>query len=163
MFSIACCSQDKSSMKMITLTKQDNSQVAAQFPLNKLGKPITDCFSEDLLLFTFQISSLQIRCLPSMSVCYSLDVSSASCLVQMKTNMVNNQTFFRHNIEYAAFLYNIYQHYNEFCFHLGHNLFGWGDWWEPGKVRHCVLFSKIIKPLLACFYNVVLFFHSLCP
>uniref|UniRef100_A0A3B3VKC0 Kinetochore associated 1 n=1 Tax=Poecilia latipinna TaxID=48699 RepID=A0A3B3VKC0_9TELE len=37
--------------------------------------------------FTFQISSLQIRCLPSMSVCYSLDVSSVSCLVQMKTNM----------------------------------------------------------------------------
>uniref|UniRef100_A0A3B3YVA8 Uncharacterized protein n=1 Tax=Poecilia mexicana TaxID=48701 RepID=A0A3B3YVA8_9TELE len=31
--------------------------------------------------------SLQIRCLPSMSVCYSLDVSSVSCLVQMKTNM----------------------------------------------------------------------------
>ncbi|XP_007572204.1 kinetochore-associated protein 1 [Poecilia formosa] len=51
--------QDKSSMKMITLTKQDSSQ----------------------------ISSLQIRCLPSMSVCYSLDVSSVSCLVQMKTNM----------------------------------------------------------------------------
>ncbi|MEQ2307623.1 hypothetical protein AMECASPLE_020196, partial [Ameca splendens] len=57
--SASMVSQDKSSMKMITLMKQDNSQ----------------------------ISSLQIRCLPSMSVCYSLDVSSVSCLVQMKTNM----------------------------------------------------------------------------
>uniref|UniRef100_A0A8C7Z607 Kinetochore associated 1 n=1 Tax=Oryzias sinensis TaxID=183150 RepID=A0A8C7Z607_9TELE len=33
------------------------------------------------------ISSLQIRNLPSMTVCYSLDVSSVSCLVQTKTNM----------------------------------------------------------------------------
>ncbi|MEQ2235438.1 hypothetical protein ILYODFUR_002347 [Ilyodon furcidens] len=57
--SASMVAQDKSSMKMITLMKQDNSQ----------------------------ISSLQIRCLPSMSVCYSLDVSSVSCLVQMKTNM----------------------------------------------------------------------------
>uniref|UniRef100_A0A3P9QBQ0 Kinetochore associated 1 n=1 Tax=Poecilia reticulata TaxID=8081 RepID=A0A3P9QBQ0_POERE len=86
-FTLLLCKHVKSSMKMITLTKQDNSQVAAHFPLNKLGKPTTDCFSEDLLLFTFQISSLQIRCLPSMSVSYSLDVSSVSCLVQMKTNM----------------------------------------------------------------------------
>ncbi|KAM3610515.1 uncharacterized protein V6R79_005093 [Siganus canaliculatus] len=51
--------QDKGSMKMIALTKQDNSQ----------------------------INSLQIRFLPSMTVCYSLDVSSVSCLVQTKINM----------------------------------------------------------------------------
>ncbi|XP_015234284.1 PREDICTED: kinetochore-associated protein 1 [Cyprinodon variegatus] len=51
--------QDQSSMKIITLTKQKSGQ----------------------------INSLQIRCLPSMSVCYSLDISSVSCLVQMKTNM----------------------------------------------------------------------------
>ncbi|XP_034727450.1 kinetochore-associated protein 1 isoform X2 [Etheostoma cragini] len=51
--------QDKGSMKMIMLTKQDNSQ----------------------------INSLQIRFLPSMTVCYSLDVSSVSCLVQTKINM----------------------------------------------------------------------------
>ncbi|XP_035999642.1 kinetochore-associated protein 1 [Fundulus heteroclitus] len=57
--SASMVAQDKSSLKMITLLKQANSQ----------------------------ISSLQIRCLPSMSVCYSLDVSSVSCLVQMKTNM----------------------------------------------------------------------------
>uniref|UniRef100_A0A671UD79 Kinetochore associated 1 n=1 Tax=Sparus aurata TaxID=8175 RepID=A0A671UD79_SPAAU len=50
------------SIKMITLTKQDNSQ----------------------------INSLQIRFLPSMTVGYSLDVSSVSCLVQTKVNMVNN-------------------------------------------------------------------------
>uniref|UniRef100_A0A671UHX6 Kinetochore associated 1 n=1 Tax=Sparus aurata TaxID=8175 RepID=A0A671UHX6_SPAAU len=47
------------SIKMITLTKQDNSQ----------------------------INSLQIRFLPSMTVGYSLDVSSVSCLVQTKVNM----------------------------------------------------------------------------
>uniref|UniRef100_A0A8C4EG18 Kinetochore associated 1 n=1 Tax=Dicentrarchus labrax TaxID=13489 RepID=A0A8C4EG18_DICLA len=35
----------------------------------------------------FQINSLQIRFLPSMTVCYSLDVSSVSCLVQTKINM----------------------------------------------------------------------------
>ncbi|CAG5923423.1 unnamed protein product [Menidia menidia] len=57
--SASMVAQDKGSMKMITLAKQDNSQ----------------------------ISSLQIRCLPSMTVCYSLDVSSVSCLVQMKINM----------------------------------------------------------------------------
>ncbi|XP_036954379.1 kinetochore-associated protein 1 [Acanthopagrus latus] len=51
--------QDKGSIKMITLTKQDNSQ----------------------------INSLQIRFLPSMTVGYSLDVSSVSCLVQTKVNM----------------------------------------------------------------------------
>ncbi|XP_010774039.1 kinetochore-associated protein 1-like, partial [Notothenia coriiceps] len=51
--------QDTGSMKMITLIKQDNSQ----------------------------INSMQIRCLPSMTVCYSLDVSSVSCLVQTNINM----------------------------------------------------------------------------
>ncbi|XP_020511565.2 kinetochore-associated protein 1 [Labrus bergylta] len=51
--------QDKSSMRMITLTKQENSQ----------------------------INSLQIRFLPWMTICYSLDVSSVSCLVQTKINM----------------------------------------------------------------------------
>lgn len=50
------------------------------------------CSAVDPRLFLFQISSLQIRFLPSMSVCYSLDVSSVSCLLQMKTNMVNDQT-----------------------------------------------------------------------
>ncbi|XP_024131370.1 kinetochore-associated protein 1 [Oryzias melastigma] len=53
------CGQDKGGMRMITLTKKDSSQ----------------------------ISSLQIRNLPSMTVCYSLDVSSVSCLVQTKTNV----------------------------------------------------------------------------
>uniref|UniRef100_UPI0037E89FC3 kinetochore-associated protein 1 n=1 Tax=Semicossyphus pulcher TaxID=241346 RepID=UPI0037E89FC3 len=57
--SASMMAQDKGSMKMITLTKQDNSQ----------------------------INSLQIRFLPSMTVCYSLDVSSVSCLVQTKINM----------------------------------------------------------------------------
>ncbi|XP_028269515.1 kinetochore-associated protein 1 [Parambassis ranga] len=57
--SASMVAQDKDSMKMITLTKQDNSQ----------------------------ISSLQIRFLPSMTVCYSLDVSSVSCLVHTKINM----------------------------------------------------------------------------
>ncbi|TKS78652.1 Kinetochore-associated protein 1 [Collichthys lucidus] len=58
--SASMVAQDKGSMKMITLTKQDNSQ----------------------------INSLQIRSLPSMTVCYSLDVSSVSCLVQTKINML---------------------------------------------------------------------------
>ncbi|XP_068167481.1 kinetochore-associated protein 1 [Antennarius striatus] len=51
--------QDKSNMKMIVLTKQGTSQ----------------------------INSVQIRLLPSMTICYSLDVSSVSCLVQTKMNM----------------------------------------------------------------------------
>uniref|UniRef100_A0A3P9L6Y4 Kinetochore associated 1 n=1 Tax=Oryzias latipes TaxID=8090 RepID=A0A3P9L6Y4_ORYLA len=42
-----------------------------------------------ILLTRVRISSLQIRNLPSMTVCYSLDVSSVSCLVQTKTNMFN--------------------------------------------------------------------------
>uniref|UniRef100_A0A3Q2WT44 Kinetochore associated 1 n=1 Tax=Haplochromis burtoni TaxID=8153 RepID=A0A3Q2WT44_HAPBU len=57
--SASMVAQDKGSMKMIMLTKQDNSQ----------------------------ISSLQIRFLPSMTVCYSLDVSFVSCLVHTKINM----------------------------------------------------------------------------
>eukprot|EP00064_Thunnus_orientalis_P013396 superscaffoldBa00002172_g13435 len=57
--SASMVAQDKGSMKMITLMKQDNSQ----------------------------FKSLQIRCLPSMTVCYSLDVSSVSCLVRTKINM----------------------------------------------------------------------------
>ncbi|XP_056274414.1 kinetochore-associated protein 1 isoform X3 [Pseudoliparis swirei] len=57
--SASMVAQDKGSMKMITLTHQDKSQ----------------------------ITSLQIRCLPSMTICYSLDVSSVSCLVQTKINM----------------------------------------------------------------------------
>ncbi|XP_074526957.1 kinetochore-associated protein 1 [Halichoeres trimaculatus] len=57
--SASVMNQDKGSLKMITLTKQNNSQ----------------------------INSLQIRFLPSMTVCYSLDVSSVSCLVQTKINM----------------------------------------------------------------------------
>nr|XP_040052202.1 kinetochore-associated protein 1 [Gasterosteus aculeatus aculeatus] len=57
--SASMVSQDKGSMKMITLTKQDKSQ----------------------------INSLEIRFLPSMTICYSLDVSSVSCLVQTKINM----------------------------------------------------------------------------
>uniref|UniRef100_A0A8C5DZ37 Kinetochore associated 1 n=1 Tax=Gouania willdenowi TaxID=441366 RepID=A0A8C5DZ37_GOUWI len=38
----------------------------------------------------FQICSLQIRSLPTMEVCYSLDICSVSCLVQSKINMVRN-------------------------------------------------------------------------
>ncbi|XP_070712166.1 kinetochore-associated protein 1-like [Pempheris klunzingeri] len=57
--SASMVAQDKGSMKMITLTKQDNSQ----------------------------INSLQIRFLPTMNICYSLDVSSVSRLVQTKVNM----------------------------------------------------------------------------
>ncbi|XP_029017996.1 kinetochore-associated protein 1 isoform X2 [Betta splendens] len=57
--SASMVTQDWSGMKIITLTKQGSSQ----------------------------ISSLQIRSLPSMTVCYSLDVSSVSCLVQAKINM----------------------------------------------------------------------------
>uniref|UniRef100_A0A3Q1HII4 Kinetochore associated 1 n=1 Tax=Acanthochromis polyacanthus TaxID=80966 RepID=A0A3Q1HII4_9TELE len=51
----------------------------------------TECGSASMvsicLFLIFQISSLQIRFLPSMTVCYSLDVSSVSCLVQTKMNM----------------------------------------------------------------------------
>uniref|UniRef100_A0A7N5ZWT1 Kinetochore associated 1 n=1 Tax=Anabas testudineus TaxID=64144 RepID=A0A7N5ZWT1_ANATE len=43
----------------------------------------TECSSASMIL---QIS-LQIRFLPSMTVCYSLDVSSVSCLVQTRINM----------------------------------------------------------------------------
>ncbi|XP_067376658.1 kinetochore-associated protein 1 isoform X2 [Channa argus] len=57
--SASMVAQDKSTMKMITLTKQNRSQM----------------------------SSLQIRILPSLTVCYSLDVSSISCLVRAKINM----------------------------------------------------------------------------
>ncbi|KAG7490369.1 kinetochore-associated protein 1 isoform X1 [Solea senegalensis] len=57
--SASMVAQDKGSMKMIALTKQDNSQ----------------------------INSLQIRFLPSMTICYSLDVSSVSCLVQTNITM----------------------------------------------------------------------------
>ncbi|XP_019741350.1 kinetochore-associated protein 1 [Hippocampus comes] len=51
--------QAEGSVKMITLEKQDKSQ----------------------------INSLRIRCLPSMTVCYCLDVFSVSCLVQTKISM----------------------------------------------------------------------------
>ncbi|KAM4617055.1 kinetochore-associated protein 1 [Polymixia lowei] len=51
--------QENGSMKIITLTKQDNNQM----------------------------STLQVCSLPSMSVLYSLDVSSTSCLVQTRINM----------------------------------------------------------------------------
>ncbi|KAK0138145.1 Kinetochore-associated protein 1 [Merluccius polli] len=59
-----CCStpmtaQEKSSMKIITLTKPDNSQMC----------------------------TLQVCSLPSMNALYSLDVSSTSCLVQARINM----------------------------------------------------------------------------
>ncbi|CAN9513185.1 unnamed protein product [Ophioblennius macclurei] len=50
---------DKDGMKMITLTKPDHNQV----------------------------SSLQIRFLPSMTLYYSLNVSSVSCLVETKINL----------------------------------------------------------------------------
>lgn len=50
---------DNSSMKMITLMKQGNSRM----------------------------NSLQIRSLPSMTVCYSMNVSSVSCLGRTKINM----------------------------------------------------------------------------
>ncbi|XP_024909034.1 kinetochore-associated protein 1 isoform X2 [Cynoglossus semilaevis] len=51
--------QDTGNMKMIALSKKDSSQ----------------------------ISRLQIRLLPSMTLCYSLDVSSVSCLVQTQLNV----------------------------------------------------------------------------
>ncbi|CAJ1068194.1 kinetochore-associated protein 1 [Xyrichtys novacula] len=41
----------------------------------------------NLSFVIFQINSLQIRFLPSMTICYSLDVSSISCLVHTKINM----------------------------------------------------------------------------
>lgn len=44
---------------------------------------------EKSALCVFQVNLLQIRCLSSMSLCFSLDVSSVSCLVQTKTNMVH--------------------------------------------------------------------------
>lgn len=52
-------SQDGSDMKIITLIKQDNSQ----------------------------IKSLQIRSVPSMTVCYSMTVSPVSCLVRTNIKM----------------------------------------------------------------------------
>uniref|UniRef100_A0A8C9YCM8 Kinetochore associated 1 n=1 Tax=Sander lucioperca TaxID=283035 RepID=A0A8C9YCM8_SANLU len=45
----------------------------------------TECGSASMVAYV--INSLQIRFLPSMTVCYSLDVSSVSCLVQTKINM----------------------------------------------------------------------------
>uniref|UniRef100_A0A8C4E9R5 Kinetochore associated 1 n=1 Tax=Dicentrarchus labrax TaxID=13489 RepID=A0A8C4E9R5_DICLA len=50
----------------------------------------------------FQINSLQIRFLPSMTVCYSLDVSSVSCLVQTKINMVNNRHVFNCYMDFGC-------------------------------------------------------------
>uniref|UniRef100_A0A3B4VCT3 Kinetochore associated 1 n=1 Tax=Seriola dumerili TaxID=41447 RepID=A0A3B4VCT3_SERDU len=44
----------------------------------------TECGSASMMAY---INSLQIRILPSMTICYSLDVSSVSCLVQTKINM----------------------------------------------------------------------------
>ncbi|XP_033828339.1 kinetochore-associated protein 1 [Periophthalmus magnuspinnatus] len=55
----AAMSQDGSSIKMITIVKQGNSQ----------------------------INLLQIRSLPSMTVCYSMNISSVSCLVHTNINM----------------------------------------------------------------------------
>ncbi|XP_061674025.1 kinetochore-associated protein 1 isoform X2 [Syngnathoides biaculeatus] len=52
-------SRPEDGVKMITLEKQDNNQT----------------------------NSLRIRCLPSMSICYCLDVFSVSCLVQTKISM----------------------------------------------------------------------------
>ncbi|XP_029915466.1 kinetochore-associated protein 1 isoform X2 [Myripristis murdjan] len=57
--STSMAAQENGSMKLITLTKQDNSQV----------------------------STLQVRDLPSMAVCYSLEVSSVACLVQTRISM----------------------------------------------------------------------------
>uniref|UniRef100_A0A3Q3FET0 Kinetochore associated 1 n=1 Tax=Labrus bergylta TaxID=56723 RepID=A0A3Q3FET0_9LABR len=50
----------------------------------------TECDSASMyvsVFMIFQINSLQIRFLPWMTICYSLDVSSVSCLVQTKINM----------------------------------------------------------------------------
>uniref|UniRef100_A0A665X5B7 Kinetochore associated 1 n=1 Tax=Echeneis naucrates TaxID=173247 RepID=A0A665X5B7_ECHNA len=41
----------------------------------------------EIMIHWLHINSLQIRFLPSMIVCFSLDVSSVSCLVQTKINM----------------------------------------------------------------------------
>ncbi|KAJ0067724.1 hypothetical protein NL108_010031, partial [Boleophthalmus pectinirostris] len=59
MMSYVSMSCQRFNMKMITLVKQGNSQ----------------------------INSLQIRSLPSMSVCYSMNISSVSCLIRTNLNM----------------------------------------------------------------------------
>lgn len=85
--------QEKGSMKMITLTKKDTSQVTmiALSEATILRIILSPVFNFLCSFNIFQISSLQVRFLPSMTVCYSLDVSSVSCLVQTSISMVNNQ------------------------------------------------------------------------
>uniref|UniRef100_A0A3B4G7C7 Kinetochore associated 1 n=1 Tax=Pundamilia nyererei TaxID=303518 RepID=A0A3B4G7C7_9CICH len=53
-----------------------------------------ECGSASMVAYVslfYNILSLQIRFLPSMTVCYSLDVSFVSCLGHTKINMVNSQ------------------------------------------------------------------------
>lgn len=101
-----CQSQDKDSMKIILLTKQDTSQVRPQllkvsmtiiiiiiFRIGKSGCEVHILDPENFVFCVFQVNRLQIRCLSSMSLCFLLDVSPVSYLVQTQTNMVHISPF----------------------------------------------------------------------
>lgn len=103
------------------------------------------------LTFEFwQVNSLQIRCLPSMSVCLSLNVSSVACLSQTKISMVNSQhsLFSFTNISICACLIHL-------CCALipGYNLFSGGNLWESRKVgytlNYCFDFSNKFEVFLS--------------
>lgn len=141
-------SQDKGSVRMITLTKTDSSQVDALAHFKKCCWSILlqKVFLKTWLFLLFQISSLQIRNLPSMTVCYSLDVSSVSCLVQTKTNMVKkkNSTKILMHLNIYHFILIIF---TMFCVSwiTGLHFCGWRDLWGTRKVRsvvfHCTFHS----------------------
>lgn len=57
--------------------------------ISRSGCEVHILYPEKSTIFIFQVNLLQIRCLSSMSLCFSLDVSPVSCLVQTKTNMVH--------------------------------------------------------------------------
>lgn len=96
-----CHSQGKDSMKIILLTKKDTSRVRPQrlkvimtiliiiVSIWSSGCEVHTLDPEKSALCNFQVNLLQIRCLSTMSLCFSLDVSSVSCLVQTKTSMVH--------------------------------------------------------------------------
>lgn len=103
------------------------------------------------LTFEFwQVNSLQIRCLPSMSVCLSLNVSLVACLSQTKISMVNSQhsLFSFTNISICACLIHL-------CCALipGYNLFSGGNLWESRKVgytlNYCFDFSNKFEVFLS--------------
>lgn len=104
-------SQDKGSMRLITLTKQKNSQVGTRLLLQEAWRWSGVLFwTSHAAAPMFQIDSLQFRSLPSMTVCYSLDVSSVSCLVQTKINMVRIQSdlTFSYTLIFILFWINIF-------------------------------------------------------